>query len=294
MKKIKKDKQAINTSVENKRFDAKSLCLRAMSLLLCACIALIACFGIALIEVLRLKGQTRSLETDRIRIYIDQGHNPTQSHNSGAEGNGLYEQDVTFAVGCMLAELLEEDGRFEVRLSRPDESTVLGSDTASSLKARVDGATDFNAEYFISLHVNSYTQDTANGIEVFVSGKDSESYAFGSAMLDGMLNSTGLNNRGMKQGADLYVLKNADMPAALLEMGFISNSDDAALLADTPELFARGIYNGILEHFESAYTADINILILIIGISSVLATALMASELIIKKRNGMHFRFVFW
>ena len=116
-----------------------------------------------------------------------------------------------------------------VRLSRPDESTVLGSDTASSLKARVDGATDFNAEYFISLHVNSYTADTANGIEVFVAGKDSESDVFGNAMLDGMLDSTGLNNRGMKQGADLYVLKNAEMPAALLEMGFISNEKNGAL-----------------------------------------------------------------
>lgn len=113
---------------------------------LCIFLAIIICSGCALLEILLLKGRIQSImnnsssENDKIRIYIDQGHNPLHYHNSGAEGNGLYEQDLTFNIGRMLAELLEEDGRFEVCLSRPDESTVLGNDTASSLDARVDGA----------------------------------------------------------------------------------------------------------------------------------------------------------
>ena len=46
------------------------------------------------------------------------------------------------------------------------------------------------------------------------------------------------------------VLKNATMPATLLEMGFISNANDAAMLAENPQLFAQGIYNGILSYFQ--------------------------------------------
>ena len=99
-----------------------------------------------------------------------------------------------------------------------------------------------------------------------------------------MIASTDLKNRGMKQGSDLYVLKNTEIPAALLEMGFISNSSDAALLSAQPELFARGIYDGILNYFESAYTQDINVLLLIIAITVIFVVILIVAGLIIAKK----------
>ena len=212
----------------------------------------------ALQEIEKLKSQIQELENgttpeepvQKIKIYIDQGHNPTSYDNAGAAGNGLYEQDLTFTIGILLAELLKEDGRFEVCLSRPTADTVLGTDNDSSLDARIKGAKDFGADYFISLHVNSYEAASANGIEVYVANQNSVSYDFGSALLKGLISSTNLYNRGMKLGPELRVLKNATMPAALLEMGFISNSSDAALLSQSPELFAQGIYNGILHYFD--------------------------------------------
>ena len=212
----------------------------------------------ALQEIEKLKAQIQELENgttpeepvQKIKIYIDQGHNPTSYDNAGATGNGLYEQDLTFTIGILLAELLKKDGRFEVCLSRPTADTVLGTDNDSSLDARIKGAKDFGADYFISLHVNSYETASANGIEVYVANQNSVSYDFGSALLKGLISSTNLYNRGMKLGPELRVLKNATMPAALLEMGFISNSSDAALLSQSPELFAQGIYNGILDYFD--------------------------------------------
>lgn len=212
----------------------------------------------ALQEIEKLKSQIQELENgttpeepvQKIKIYIDQGHNPTSYDNAGATGNGLYEQDLTFTIGILLAELLKEDGRFEVCLSRPTADTVLGTDNDSSLDARIKGAKDFGADYFISLHVNSYEAASVNGIEVYVANQNSVSYDFGSALLKGLISSTNLYNRGMKLGPELRVLKNATMPAALLEMGFISNSSDAALLSQSPELFAQGIYNGILDYFD--------------------------------------------
>lgn len=209
-------------------------------------------------EIEKLKAQIQELqngsESDdankKIKIYIDQGHNPTSYYNEGASGNGLYEQDLTYTIGILLAELLENDGRFEICLSRPTENTVLGTDNDSSLDARINGAKDFGADYFISLHINSFDTSSPNGIEVYVANQDSVSYDFGSALLKGLIASTNLHNRGMKLGPTLRVLRQATMPAALLEMGFISNSEDAALLSESPDLFAKGIYNGILDYFD--------------------------------------------
>ena len=189
---------------------------------------------------------------DKIKIYIDQGHNPTSYHNSGAVGNGLYEENLTFTIGRLLAGFLTLDERFEVCLSRPMSSTVLGTDNTSSLEARVQGAKDFEADYFISLHINSYTESSAHGIEVHTVSNTGESYDFGSALLDGLIDSTALRNRGMKQSPNLYVLKNATMPAVLVEMGFISNPTDSALLSQSPDKFAEGLYNGILSYFNLA------------------------------------------
>lgn len=199
-------------------------------------------------EITDLKEQLKESD-DKIRIYIDQGHNPTSYHNSGASGNGLYEQDITFFVGCILADLLRSDGRFEVQLSRPNKSVVLGTDNKSSLMARVEGAAKFNADYLISLHTNSFDQDTANGIEVYVAEESGESYVFGESLLNGLIDSTKLKYRGMKLNPNLDILEFSAMPAALVEMGFISNSTDAALMSEHPELFATGIYNGILDYF---------------------------------------------
>ena len=250
---------------------------RVVRVAICVFIAATVCLCGVLFELVRLQAQAQErlsgAEADRIRIYIDQGHNPAPYHNSGAEGNGLYEQDVTFRIGCLLAELLTTDGRFEVCLSRPYPDTVLGVDNASSLQARVDGAADFQADYFISIHINAYTQDTVNGAEALVFSGDGESYAFGRSLLDGVLDSTGLKNRGVKENSNLYVLKNATMPATLLELGFITNSGDAALLADRPELFAEGIYEGIVDYFASLYTSNIHILLVTIGVTACFAIA---------------------
>lgn len=212
---------------------------------------------VALEEIESLKSQLQDLlnyvtpdsSEEKVRIYIDQGHNPTSYHNAGASGNGLYEENLTFTIGRLLAGLLEFDGRFEVCLSRPTANTVLGTDNTTSLKARVKGAQEFEADYFVSLHINSYRDESANGVEVLAAEEDGTSYDFGSSILSELVNATGLRNRDMKHRPDLYVLKNATMPAVIVEMGFISNPTDSALLAQNPALFAQGIYDGILAYF---------------------------------------------
>ena len=183
-----------------------------------------------------------------IKIYIDQGHNP-KNPNAGAEGNGLREQDIVYRVGIELEELLSANSNFAVKLSRPDEETQIGSSNTTSLRARVDDANLWGADYFISLHTNASELASATGSEAFAYARDTEAFYLGEDILYWLNQITGLQNRGMKVRPGLYVLRKTKMPAVLVELGFITNYYDAMLMNNQPELFAQGIYYGILDYF---------------------------------------------
>ncbi len=184
------------------------------------------------------------------KIYIDQGHNPS-GFNSGAGGNGYREQDITYRVGILLYDLLSGDPSFTARLSRPTEETVLGTSNMSSLVARVNDANSWGADIFISLHTNAAASSAANGIETLVYDLNSPiASELAEDILESLVEITGFRSRGVKASPGLYVLRKTRMPAVLVEMGFITNPAEAELMAGSPELFARGIYNGILDYYD--------------------------------------------
>ena len=185
-----------------------------------------------------------------IKIYIDQGHNPVNP-NAGAEGNGLREQDLVYAIGQRLADLLRADPDFEVKLSRPTRQTQLGTSNATSLAARVNEANRWGADYFISLHTNAASNPSASGAEAYAYARGTRAFAFAEDILKNLTDVTGLRDRGVQSRPGLYVLRKTQMPATLVELGFITNPGDAALMRDNPDLFARGIYRGI-----KAYTGE--------------------------------------
>lgn len=183
-----------------------------------------------------------------IKIFIDQGHNP-QNPNAGAEGNGYREQDLVYAIGVELAELLRANGNFEVQLSRPTATTQLGTSNASSLRARVDAANAWGADYFISLHANASEIPTATGTEAYVYSMSSAAYPLAQRIVSAVSAATGEPNRGVFPRPSLYVLRRTKMPATLVELGFITNYNEARMMAESPGLYARAVYRGILDYF---------------------------------------------
>ena len=187
-----------------------------------------------------------------IKIYIDQGHNPTGYHNTGASWYGQQEQDVTYAVGQYLAQMLREDGRFEVRLSRPTEDTVLGSDNSTSLRQRVQEANGWGADYFISIHANAAESTAANGTEVYVYRLYTQADWLARQVLQGIVDTVGTKDNGVRSRTNLYVLRRTAMPAILVELAYLSNPGDAEKLKNDRYAFALGIYRGILRYFDFA------------------------------------------
>ena len=184
-----------------------------------------------------------------IKIYIDQGHNP-RDYNTGAEGNGFYEQDITYDIGKRLYLLLSSNSEFEPKLSRTTMDTVLGTNNSSSLTVRVNEANSWGADVFLSLHTNASINANATGSEALIYSRSSEvSLGLAEDILTELNLVTGLRNRGVIERPGLYVLRRTNMPAVLVEMGFITNPTDAELMAYSPDLFARGIYRGILKYY---------------------------------------------
>lgn len=186
-----------------------------------------------------------------IKIYIDQGHNPS-SFNTGAEGNGFYEQDITYDVGILLYRYLISTPSFEPRLSRPTPETILGTSNSTSISERVKAANAWGADAFISLHANAALNSRASGSEALVYGETATAaVALATDILEKLTLVTGLPDRGIVYRPGLYVLRKTKMPAVVVEMGFISNPYDAELMGYSPNLFAIGIYRGILGYYGS-------------------------------------------
>jgi len=184
-----------------------------------------------------------------IKIFIDQGHNPTGFHNAGATGSGLFEQDITYQVGLYLANLLNSDPRFDARLSRPTATTVLGTSNASSLAERVRMANEWPADYFISIHCNANPNPAVNGTEIYLYQYNTQAHWMAQHIMTGITQTVGTKNNGIRLNPALYVLRRTQMPTLLIELGYLTNSLDAQKLKNNQYQFAYGIYLGILKYF---------------------------------------------
>lgn len=181
------------------------------------------------------------------KIYIDQGHNP-EGVNAGAEGFGYREQDITYAVGIYLRNILLEDGRFEVRNSRNTPEESLGTSNATSLAARVRGANEWGADYFISIHCNASENPAANGSEVYVYRQGSVAADLAQQVLEAIVARLGTKNNGVRVNPSLYVLRRTQMPAILVELAYITNENDVQKLVNDQYAFAYAIYEGLCRY----------------------------------------------
>ena len=148
------------------------------------------------------------------RLVIDLGHG---GHDPGAIGpNKTHESDIVLAIGKELNELLK-GYELEVKFTRL-------SNVYLSLSERAKIANDFKADYFLSIHINSATDSSVRGVEVWqYSNRNDKLNKFSKDLCEDVAKVFNVRNRGVKLSQKLSVLKNTNMPAALIEVDFISN-----------------------------------------------------------------------
>lgn len=162
-------------------------------------------------------------------IVLDAGHGGS---DRGAVGpSGLTEKEVTLSVALKAEQMLSNAGANVVmtRWTDVDVASPNASNT-EELGARVAKA-PYDAEVFISIHCNAFSNPNSNGMETFYYSGSPESYRLAALLNDELLRYGGLNNRGIKS-ANFYVIKHSTCPASLIELGFITNYEEESLLAD--------------------------------------------------------------
>lgn len=183
-----------------------------------------------------------------IKIFVDQGHNPS-GFNAGAEGFGLREQDITYNVGIYLANILRNDNRFEVKTSRTSPSQVLGTSNSTSLSERVRMANEWPADYFLSIHANANENPAINGTEMYVFKENTQAYYLAQHILNAIVRRVKTKDNGVRVNPSLYVLRKTTMPAVLIELAYITNENDVEKLKFDQYQFAYAIYEGLLSYF---------------------------------------------
>jgi len=183
-------------------------------------------------------------------ICLDPGHNKT-GPDAGAQGNGLFEQDLTLDIARRLRPLLQFNG-FQVIMTRDgDFANGDNSSQNASLKTRCSIANVAKADLFISIHINA---GGGTGSEVYaLPGGKAEAVA--GKVLKYLISACGWANRGVKTNRNFYVLAYTAMPAILSENGFIDNPNDAAKLKDPNfrQAIAVAHAQGICEFYGISY-----------------------------------------
>ena len=150
-----------------------------------------------------------------MKWYLDFGHG---GKDSGAIGpTNLKESDIALKIGMMVKENLEN--AFEKVITTRD------NDKYYSLDYRTKKANNENCDYFISIHLNSASNTSAKGCEVWLYDENSKLQTLANSLCNNLATKMNTPNRGVKYSKKLAVLKNTKMTALLIEIDFISNKE---------------------------------------------------------------------
>lgn len=215
-------------------------------------ISLFVCFICLSIHAEEKKGQralfaTRNaMGTPRV-VVLDPGHGGT---DRGARSKMPFceEKRLCLQAARLVKQYLEQLG-YRVVMTRETDAFI-------PLSRRVEVAHQSQGDIFVSLHFNASRNPDAHGIEIFAceSKKNKRvivaSNQLAHAILSPLLLRTGAQSRGVKKG-NFYVIRETQIPAVLIEGGFISNPSERMLLKSAPyqEKIARGIAQGIDTYF---------------------------------------------
>ncbi len=182
-------------------------------------------------------------------IVVDAGHG---GRDNGASAAGLDEKDLVLDISRETAAALRKAGANVLESRQADHNLVPRGQKPDNLQrqnlaARVELATRHDAGIFLSIHANKYSDASVHGAQVFIGeNPDAERQLLGSCLHAEMTALSG-SRRQLDMTRDLYLMRHLKIPAALIEVGFISNPAERSRLLqpDYQRQIAQAITRGV-------------------------------------------------
>lgn len=204
---------------------------------------LLLCILIMYISKSRVSDKKYEYEADKIyTIVIDPGHGGKDVGATGA--SGLYEKDFTLNLSKKVYEILENEEKIQVHMTREEDTFISTVD-----KYRPKFANELDADLFLSIHGNTFEDTNVSGTESYYYHEKFK--AFAEAIHKKVVDATGFKDRGVRN-KDLFVVRYTEMPSVLLEVGYLTNADEEQIMLgeEFQTSVAEAICDGIKEYLE--------------------------------------------
>lgn len=181
-------------------------------------------------------------------VVIDPGHG---DWDPGANVGNVLEKDISLTTSKAIEQALDEANIKAVLTRETDIS--LSDNKIDDLKKRAAKSAENNANYFVSIHVNSFDEsDEVSGFEIYKKNDESHSLAQNIGKNIEILNYS--KNRGILDGGkSLQVLRDNMVPSVLIELGYLNNDNDYSYLSNDEKLqeMGKAIAKGIIEEVQT-------------------------------------------
>lgn len=185
-------------------------------------------------------------------IIVDPGHGGFDPGKPGIRG--LDEKHLNLKIALLLRDYLESAGAIVVMTRTTDDDVDGMEGVKHKSKDMVERKRlSEGGDILVSIHQNSFTQPSVHGAQVFFNGKSEEGKLLAETIQSTIKAYTDpTNRRAAKSNTNYYVLKATEMPAVIIECGFLTNPEEEEKLnsAEYQEKMALGIYLGIVKYFE--------------------------------------------
>lgn len=227
----------------------------AFVLLFCASLALFATQTMQAFGIVNFHAE---LFEKKGTVVLDAGHG---GEDGGAVGiNGAMEKDINLAIALQLEKYLRQNN-FDVIMIRDGDYSVgdqslptISERKKSDTKNRLRTIEETGECIFVSIHQNHFTESKYSGAQVFYSGNREESAVLAECIRQNVVSSLQPENHRENKQAEkgIYLLYHCQVPAVLVECGFLSNPAEAEKLSTESyqKDIAAAIYNGLIDYLQ--------------------------------------------
>lgn len=218
-------------------------------------VAISTAVGIKTFNVFNEKGQNKEPLIPKCTVIIDAGHGGFDPGKVGV--NNALEKDINLSIALKLKSLLEQNDIRIIMTRETDEGLYEESDSNkknADLRKRVEIINSSDAVIAVSIHQNSFPEESSKGAQVFYHSKSPEGKILAEIIQEQIKETIGDgNHRLAKSNESYYMLKKTENPLVIVECGFLSNWKESELLVDDAyqARMAWAIHLGIMNYINT-------------------------------------------